>query len=277
MFKTERYRRAYLAEFADVLRQLDEQLQGAGSPAELFRAVHTLKASAGTMGHEAVQSLCHHLETAYDEVLQGVAVVEPGLRQVTETAVEALRAWQRDYEQQPAHNQDAATTIHGCFLEYAPFVAEWAQRHSLLVELDVVGVDRVLHETQARVWSEVLLQLLLNALVHGLEPPAERVVAGKRPVAQVTLTVTATDADECVTFADDGRGVDPQLLPQRLFELGASAAPAVSLAAGRGIGLDLVRTRLREIGYTIAVTSERQHGTNFRMQRATVESRVDFV
>jgi two-component system chemotaxis sensor kinase CheA len=132
-----------------------------------------------------------------------------------------------------------------------------------------------LRDEQARVWSEVLLQLLLNALVHGLESPAERVASGKPQAARITFT--AVDEDGVVTFADDGRGVEPHLLPHRLFALGASGAATVSLAAGRGVGLDMVRTRLQEIGYTIAVASERHHGTIFRMQPATVESRADFV
>src|SRR6185312_4367319 len=129
---------------------------------------------------------------------------------------------------------------------------------------------------------EPLLHIVRNAVDHGIEPPAER---GKKG-AEATLSLRAEPAGAAVviTIADDGRGVDAarvrQVAVERgmlsaaaaaalteaqaldlLFQHGFSTRSEVSDLSGRGIGLDVVRSVVDELGGTVALTSRAGEGT----------------
>jgi len=129
---------------------------------------------------------------------------------------------------------------------------------------------------------EPLLHIVRNAVDHGIEPPAER---GKKG-AEATLSLRAEPAGAAVviTIADDGRGVDAarvrQVAVERgmlsaaaaaalteaqaldlLFQHGFSTRSEVSDLSGRGIGLDVVRSVVDELGGTVAISSRRGEGT----------------
>jgi two-component system, chemotaxis family, sensor kinase CheA len=106
---------------------------------------------------------------------------------------------------------------------------------------------------------DVLPQLMKNALVHGVEEPGTRAELGKPAVATLQFAArpvriagkAPADAAEPTwvewIVQDDGRGIAPETLP-RIFDAGFSTAAEVSLHAGRGIGLDLVRAKVEEAG-----------------------------
>lgn len=114
----------------------------------------------------------------------------------------------------------------------------------------------------AGVIREALIQLARNAMVHGVEPESERHLAGKTVPAVVQFALRRYEAEGQleVVFQDDGRGLDPDLhdeaARQRIFEPGFSTAGEVTVDAGRGVGLDLVREKIKSLGGVILVHSE---------------------
>jgi signal transduction histidine kinase/CheY-specific phosphatase CheX len=144
-----------------------------------------------------------------------------------------------------------------------------------------VGVQRELHRC--------LVHLMNNAIDHGIETPEERLAAGKMETGLVTLEGRREGSDLVVTFSDDGRGVDPLALrsaivrkgmataeevdamPEsevldHLFHSGFSTRTYVSDLSGRGVGLDVVRNILREMGGDVAIETHPGKGTRFVMR-----------
>ena len=128
-----------------------------------------------------------------------------------------------------------------------------------------------------------LVQLVRNAVAHGIEPPAERKVRGKSPHGRVVVEVTQQDKRVIFRCEDDGGGVDvaavravaarkgvlggrsdsldAQAILQLLFTGGLSTAGTVTQTSGRGVGLDLVREAIAILGGEISVRTEPGRGT----------------
>lgn len=121
------------------------------------------------------------------------------------------------------------------------------------IEFEVKGADLSLNKSVWQVIADPLLHVVRNAVDHGIEH------RGK-------ITVTAeTYSDELkIRVTDDGRGIDPELLATgRLFEPGFSTASEVSEISGRGVGLDVVKTRIEQCGGSVKIESELGKGSTF--------------
>jgi chemosensory pili system protein ChpA (sensor histidine kinase/response regulator) len=146
------------------------------------------------------------------------------------------------------------------------------------VELDTSIIEQIV---------DPLLHLVQNTIAHGIESPAERRAAGKEPVGTVTLSAAHEGGAVLVEVADDGRGIDPDVVRRRaiaqrfvaadaalsdqealdlIFLPGFSTATAVSTAAGRGVGMDVVRTNVRRLNGEVEVHSVVGEGTRFTLR-----------
>jgi chemotaxis protein histidine kinase CheA len=141
-------------------------------------------------------------------------------------------------------------------------------------ELVVAGADTELDRAILEGLSELLVHLLRNAIAHGIEPPDERALSGKPPLGKLTLRAEQRGGVVEVTLADDGRGVSPDVLEEArrtgslvdvLTRAGFSTADEVSDIAGRGVGLDAVRSQVEAYGGSLAVHSEPGRGTQVVM------------
>jgi two-component system chemotaxis sensor kinase CheA len=128
-----------------------------------------------------------------------------------------------------------------------------------------------------------LLQLVRNAVAHGIEPAAQRRAAGKPPEGRVVLDVQRQGRRVLFSCSDDGAGVDleavrqaaqrkgglgpaaqqlgGQALLQLLLRGGLSTAPTVTEVSGRGIGLDVVRDTVERLGGDVSVRTAPGQGT----------------
>ena len=154
------------------------------------------------------------------------------------------------------------------------------------VELDGedVGVDKAVNESL----RDALLHLVRNTVDHGIESPAERVAAGKDPEGRLCIRASHEGGRIRLEVSDDGRGIDPRGLAARavsaelitresadaltsgecmelMFMPGLSTKAEITTVSGRGVGMDIVRTNLDQIGGSIEVSSELGRGTVFRI------------
>ena len=174
--------------------------------------------------------------------------------------------------------------VEAVFVRMPRLVRDLSTKLSKQVDLRLVGQDTELDRTVVDALGDPLVHLVRNALDHGLEAPEERVAAGKP--ARGTLEIGARHAggNVVITVTDDGRGIDPGrvarkaaergLIPaeaiasvdgpraaELLFAAGFSTAEATSDISGRGVGMDAVRTTIRDLGGEVTLTSEPGQGT----------------
>jgi two-component system chemotaxis sensor kinase CheA len=143
------------------------------------------------------------------------------------------------------------------------------------VEIDLALVDRV---------GELLLHLVRNAVAHGIEDPAHRREMGKPPVGRISLSASPAAGQVVIEVEDDGSGLnlreirkraeglgipvsaDDREIAQLIFSSGLSTASELSGVSGRGVGLDLVKSSIENLGGSIEVHSEPGAGTLFRVR-----------
>jgi two-component system chemotaxis sensor kinase CheA len=167
-------------------------------------------------------------------------------------------------------------------------VRQIARATSKDVELDIQGETTELDRKLLEALNDPLLHLVRNAVDHGIEPPDEREQAGKSRQGKVTVRAEATGSEVHISIMDDGRGMDPKKLrdiavrkgliakenaellsDQESFELiflpGFSSAQMITDISGRGVGMDVVRTNINELGGQVTVDSQVGKGTNTHM------------
>ena len=144
-------------------------------------------------------------------------------------------------------------------------VRDLARAAGKQVEFTVSGGDTELDRAILESLSEPLMHLLRNAVAHGIEPPAEREQARKPPTGRITLRAVPRGSLVEIVVADDGRGISPDVLElarreggltNLLAQPGYSTAGEVSKLAGRGVGLDAVRSYTHGLGGRFEIRSE---------------------
>ncbi|MDY6783446.1 MAG: response regulator [Cyanobacteriota bacterium] len=137
--------------------------------------------------------------------------------------------------------------------------------------------------------SDPLTHLVNNSLTHGIEAPEERVAKGKRSVGQITVRALQQGNQTVISVSDDGAGIDPEGVKRKaiekglitpgearimmemevyelLFHPGFSTKDQADNFAGRGVGLDVVRTSISEIRGNVSIESEVGKGTTFTIR-----------
>jgi two-component system chemotaxis sensor kinase CheA len=137
------------------------------------------------------------------------------------------------------------------------------------VEFSVSGADTELDRVILESLSEPLTHLLRNAVVHGIEPQAEREQAGKPRPGRLELRAEPRGSLVEIVVADDGRGVSPAVIEETgrestlaevLARPGFSTAAEVTDLAGRGVGLDAVKAYANSLGGSLEIRSQPGRG-----------------
>jgi chemotaxis protein histidine kinase CheA/CheY-like chemotaxis protein len=190
--------------------------------------------------------------------------------------------------------QDGLTRVRmlkagALFQQLAPPLRAIARGEGKRVRLVTGGEDTEFDKTVAERITDPLIQLLRNAVAHGIEPGEVREAAGKAPEGEVKILARQERGLVVLEVADDGAGIDPATLRQRLvvsgrwtrsraematdeevlrsiFEPGVSTREHADRLAGRGVGLDAVRESIARLGGEIRMTSTPGEGTVFTMR-----------
>jgi two-component system chemotaxis sensor kinase CheA len=161
------------------------------------------------------------------------------------------------------------------------------KRVSLVVDGKEIELDRAILDEI----GDPLVHLLRNAVDHGIEPPDLRRKAGKLAEGKIVLSAIRERATVAIRVGDDGRGIDraailarakrqgivdaetehltDDLLLRILARPGFSTAVEVSAVSGRGVGIDVVATRLRAMGGTVEIRTDVGAGTTFTLRLPT--------
>ena len=174
--------------------------------------------------------------------------------------------------------------VEAVFLRFPRLVRDLSTKLSKQVELELVGKDTELDRTVVDALGDPLVHLIRNSLDHGLEGPEERQKAGKPASGTLHLSARHAGGNVVIEVRDDGRGINPAKVAQKaaergligaeavettdmakaielLFHPGFSTADVTSDISGRGVGMDAVRTTIRELGGEVIMTSEQGQGT----------------
>ena len=148
-------------------------------------------------------------------------------------------------------------------------------------KLVTAGEDMRVDRFMAQGLADLVIHLVRNSCDHGIEAPDERIAAGKRQAGLIGLEATDRDGVVQIVVGDDGRGLSRERLLlaarasgldvsdaapddevwQLVFVPGFSTAGVVSQISGRGVGMDLVRRKVSELGGSVEIASSEGAGT----------------
>lgn len=154
------------------------------------------------------------------------------------------------------------------------------------VELDIIGAETELDRNLVEALADPLVHLVRNAIDHGVEDPNIREASGKPRIGRVRLAAQQEGDFVSIEVQDDGAGIDPERLRakardkglidietaarlsqeeclQLIFMAGFSTKQEVTDISGRGVGMDVVQSRIRELSGQIQIQSELGRGSRF--------------
>jgi two-component system chemotaxis sensor kinase CheA len=232
---------------------------------------------------DALMDVMGELVIARDRIAQiAEKMADPALIEATNQASQIVANLQNEIM------TSRMVPVWQVFDRFPRLVRDTARSLGKDVEFKIEGKDIELDRSMLDEMGEPVLHLLRNALDHGVEKPKERAAAGKSKVAQLTLTAERDRATVLIRVSDDGRGIDQsKVLPRakkmglvdrsttelsedeiiRIISLpGFSTADKVTDISGRGVGFDVVATKVRSLGGSLEVHTDQGRGTSVSMR-----------
>ncbi|HWA89412.1 MAG TPA: chemotaxis protein CheA [Rhizomicrobium sp.] len=176
--------------------------------------------------------------------------------------------------------------VKSVFQRMPRLVRELAAQTNKKVRLVVEGEATEVDKTVIERLGEPLTHMIRNAVDHGLETPEERAAAGKPEEGTVTLSAEHRGGRIVIEVSDDGRGIDRPRVREKaverglvspaaqlsddevdnlIFMPGFSTASQVSNISGRGVGMDVVRRNIVDLGGRISIGSDPKQGSKFSL------------
>ncbi|WP_036111244.1 MULTISPECIES: chemotaxis protein CheA [Luteibacter] len=174
------------------------------------------------------------------------------------------------------------------FSRFPRIIRDLARQLGKEIELVTEGEETDIDRTVVEALADPLVHLLRNAVDHGIEMPDVRAAEGKSRLGTVRLAAGQYGDRIVITVTDDGKGMDPEVLRRKavekglmdaeqaarlderecyeiVFRPGFSTASTVSDISGRGVGMDVVKTKIVELGGTLSIDSRVGHGSTVRL------------
>lgn len=176
--------------------------------------------------------------------------------------------------------------IKKVFGRFPRVVRDLARNLKKEINLELVGEDTDLDKNLVEALADPLVHLVRNSVDHGIEIPSDRVDIGKPRVGKVELAAEQEGDHILLSITDDGAGMDPDKLRQKAIEKGVLDADAaarisdeeafglifapgfstkteISDVSGRGVGMDVVKTKITQLNGSIEIQSKLGEGTRF--------------
>ncbi len=178
--------------------------------------------------------------------------------------------------------------VASVFSRFPRLVRDLSRKSGKEVDLILEGEETELDKSVVEVIGDPLVHLIRNSVDHGIEPQEDRVAAGKPIKGRVVLRAFHKGNSVAIEIEDDGKGIDPdkmrevairkgiispedakQLDDREAMELifapGFSSAETITDISGRGVGMDVVRTNIKNLKGSVNITSEIGKGTRFTL------------
>ncbi|HMM76000.1 MAG TPA: chemotaxis protein CheA [Gammaproteobacteria bacterium] len=206
--------------------------------------------------------------------------------------LEKLRAGVTQLERNTRELQESVMSIRMMpisfsFNRFPRLVRDLSAKLGKQINLKMAGENTELDKTVLEKIGDPLVHLVRNALDHGIEPPDVRIACGKPAAGTLTLNAYHEGSNIVIEIIDDGAGLNrdrilakarergivgeqDQLSDEQIFELvfapGFSTASVVSDVSGRGVGMDVVRRNIKDLGGVVEVESKSGEGSVFRIR-----------
>lgn len=171
------------------------------------------------------------------------------------------------------------------FSRFPRLVRDLASKLNKQIELTLLGSSTELDKSLIERIIDPLTHLVRNSLDHGIELPDNRVAAGKSPVGNLTLSAEHQGGNICIEVIDDGAGLNRERILAKavsqgmavhenmtdeevgmlIFAPGFSTAEQVTDVSGRGVGMDVVKRNIQEMGGHVEIQSKQGAGTTIRI------------
>ncbi|AIM22476.1 chemotaxis protein CheA [Serratia marcescens] len=171
------------------------------------------------------------------------------------------------------------------FSRYPRLVRDLAGKLNKQVELTLQGSSTELDKSLIERIIDPLTHLVRNSLDHGIEEPATRIAAGKSAVGNLVLSAEHQGGNICIEVIDDGAGLNREKILAKaasqglavsdsmsdeevgmlIFAPGFSTAEQVTDVSGRGVGMDVVKRNIQEMGGHVEIRSQAGKGTTIRI------------
>ncbi|MBC5767178.1 ATP-binding protein [Ramlibacter albus] len=257
------------------------------------RSIHAIKGDAGALGLTTLAAQAHAFEDELGRIAGGAGgdmgnallalpmPLEELLNKVA--ALKSLTGLQRA----PAMPVQGGRGYNSLFLD---MVREVAADCGKDVAANVqVGALADLPTAQGDLLREIGIQLMRNAITHGIEAPVTRADTGKPKQGQLAVKLVRAESEWVLSVRDDGAGLSAPRIRRKLLELGwytaaqlenfddrqivshifkpgFSTAATVSMHAGRGVGLDVVNANVQKLGGRIVLASTPGEFTEFKVR-----------
>ena len=155
------------------------------------------------------------------------------------------------------------------------------------IEVEIVGEEQEVDRTILDRVVAPLEHMLRNAVAHGIETPANRQIAGKSETGKIKIAVGRQGTDVIVNVEDDGAGINTEAIRKKaiqqglieegdvltdreilqfILKSGFSTAEQVTQVAGRGVGMDVVDSEIKQLGGVLEIDTEHGKGTKFNIR-----------
>nr|WP_276519046.1 chemotaxis protein CheA [Enterobacter hormaechei] len=171
------------------------------------------------------------------------------------------------------------------FSRFPRLVRDLAGKLNKQIELTLMGSSTELDKSLIERIIDPLTRLVRNSLDHGIELPENRVAAGKSPVGNLILSAEHQGGNICIEVTDDGAGLNRERILAKaisqgmavnenmtdeevgmlIFAPGFSTAEQVTDVSGRGVGMDVVKRNIQEMGGHVEIQSKQGAGTTIRI------------
>lgn len=174
--------------------------------------------------------------------------------------------------------------VSGVFQKMNRIVRDMGQKLNKDVKLTIVGEDTEVDKTIVDGIGDPIMHIVRNSMDHGIEDDVEdRIAEGKSPQGEIVLSAEHTGSEVIISVKDDGKGIDPSAILTKaknnglltkpeaeyskkeilnlLMIPGFSTNEEVTEYSGRGVGMDVVRKNVEQIGGVVTITSDLGQGT----------------
>ncbi|MDB5929902.1 MAG: CheA signal transduction histidine kinase [Polaromonas sp.] len=264
-----------------------------------YRRIHAVKGDASALGLEILASLAHQFESELQKLKDSGAATGDALLALPlplEDLMSKVAAFKQMGRKKAGHAgpssefQEAGAPLQDMNAALAQLASDVAADCGKRLQASVrIGSAQDLAADKIDLVREIAIQLVRNAVVHGVEAAPGRLAAGKAPEGQVAVNLTRDEGGEwLLSVRDDGAGIHADAVRQRLlalkwyspeqlesfsdrqivshiFKPGFSTADGASRHAGRGVGLDLVQSNVQRLGARLQLSSSPGQHTEFKI------------